>query len=202
MRARLLASALTSAFLASTIASLNTGCAEDDDDRFEALTCEYLSDPGNCWAEAAVELASCVPGPEEEYGIIAADRASCEFSDGSRVVFDEALPEDIFDLERLAMTFERDGSECGRFVDTFANRMELEAGSLGAVSQLRAGGRFELLCDAGPSYFSEFDLLFECPGGTAPTDGFDVAPNLVTLTIVSIETPTPIFTCTGDGAAP
>ena len=80
--------------------------------------------------------------------------------------------------------------------------MELKAGSLGAVSELHAGSEFHLHCDNGPSYESKFDLLFTCPGGTAPTDGFSVEPNLVTFLISSVTTPGELFRCAPAGSAP
>src|SRR5262245_45751449 len=82
------------------------------------LTCEYLSDPGNCWAEAAGAARACLPTVAET-GVLAADRSSCTFSDGSRVVFDKPLPTDTFDLDRFAFTIEKDGATCASFVDTF-----------------------------------------------------------------------------------
>lgn len=159
------------------------------------LTCEILSDPDNCWARAAAAAADCLP-PATETGVLAADRASCSFSDGTRVVFDEPLPADNFGLERFAFTVEKGGASCARFVDTFMNRMELQAGTLGAVSELHPGGDFHLHCAGGPTYESDFDLLFTCPAGTAPTDGFEVTPDSVTFWLSSVATPGELFRCT------
>jgi hypothetical protein len=166
----------------------------------EALTCELLSDPGNCWAEAAGAAAACLP--KGEVGILAADRGSCTFSDGARVIFDEPLPSDTVMLERLAFTIEKSSSTCARFVDTFENRMELKAGSLGAVSELHAGSEFHLHCDAGDSYKADFMVLFTCPPNTAPTDGFSVEPDLVTFLISSVATPGELFRCAPEGSMP
>jgi hypothetical protein len=158
------------------------------------LTCDLLQDPTNCWATAAAAAAACVPGATES-GVLADDRASCTFSDGSRVVFDEPLPTDIFDLERLAFTLvDVDGADCARFVDTFANRMELEAGGAAIVSELHPGEQFHLHCP-DTTYEAAFDLLFTCPAFSAPTDGFDVDATMVTFSISSVATQTPIFTC-------
>lgn len=170
------------------------GCNGADDEA-QPLTCEILSDPGNCWAEAAAEAATCVPSPDEEIGVLEPDRASCTYTVGSRVVFDEALPLDVMDLERLALTLEKDGAKCGRFVDTFMNRMELEAGPYGAVSQLFSSERFELRCNDGRRYTSDFDLLFTCDPWTAPTDGFDVTPDSFLFMISSVATPGEMIRC-------
>jgi hypothetical protein len=180
------------------------GCKPDDDKDTtaadEALTCEVLSDPGNCWAAAAAEVADCIP--DGEIGVLDPDRAFCSYNDGTRVVFETPLPNDTTMLERLAFTVERNGSTCAQFVDTFENRMELKAGSLGAVSELHPGSEFHLHCDDGPTYKAEFSLLFDCPPGTAPTDGFSVQPHLVTFTLSSVATPSELFRCVLVDSAP
>lgn len=172
------------------LAAAAAGCGSGT----EELTCAILEDPANCWAAAAEAAAACVP-PSTQIAVFAADRASCTFSDGTRVVFDAPLPADTFDLERFAFTIERDGVACARFVDTFENRMELEAGGHSAVSELHAGGAFHLHCGDGPDYESDFDLLFTCPANTAPTDGFDVGPDYVTFLISAVTTPGTLFRC-------
>ncbi len=177
------------ALMVGLCAATTAACGEST----EPLTCELLSDPTNCWASAAADAVACLPGMSA-IGVLAPDRASCTFSDGSRVVFDEPLPDDVFDLERLAFTFERNGAECARFVDTFGNRMELTGDDGVIVSELHPGGAFHLHCP-DTTYTSDFDLLFTCPGGTAPTDGFDVAPDLVTFSIIAVTTPGELFRC-------
>jgi hypothetical protein len=172
--------------LIATMAIANA-CGGADD-----LTCELLEDPGNCWARAAAAARACLPEPAE-VGVLAADRGSCSFSDGASVVFDAPLPDFTEQLERLAFTIESGGAECARFVDTFENRMELTAGGLSVVSQLRAD-TFELDC-GDESFESSFDLLFTCQPGSGPTDGFSVAPDLFTFSIISSATPSELFTC-------
>lgn len=164
------------------------------------LTCELLEDPGNCWAEAAAAAAACLP-PSTQVGALAADRASCDFGGGTRVVFDAPLPLDTLELDRLGFSIEAGGATCARFVDTFENRMELEAGELSAVSELHPGGDFHLHCGDGRSYESDFDLLFTCTPGVGPTDGFEVGPDRVTFRIVSIATPDRLFECAAGGGS-
>ena len=166
-------------------------CGGGEDD----LTCEYLASPTNCWASAAAELAACLP-PNTMPGVFSADRTSCDFANGAHVQFDEALPEDVFDLDKLGFTVSLNGETCGRFIDTFGNRMELTGSGETIVSELHPGREFHLHCD-GTTYVSSFDLLFECAGMSipAPTDGFDVTPTDVTFTITSVSTPSPLFTC-------
>ena len=166
-------------------------CGGGDDD----LTCELLASPDNCWASAAAELAACLP-PNTMPGTLAADRTSCDFANGARVVFDEALPMDTFDLERLGFTITANGQTCGRFIDTFSNRMELTARGDTIVSELHPDREFHLHCD-GTTYTSTFDLLFDCAaeGAPPPTDGFDVTATTVMFTISSVATPSPLFTC-------
>jgi hypothetical protein len=160
------------------------------------LTCELLADPGNCWAEAAEAAAACLPGTGE-VAVLAPDRASCSFGDGTRIVFDEPLASDTMDLERFAFTIQRGGATCARFVDTFANRMELEAGGVSVVSELHPGGAFQLHCP-GTTYEAEFSLLFTCQPSYPPTDGFSAEPELVTFSIVSVGTPGELFRCAPD----
>jgi hypothetical protein len=118
------------------------------------------------------------------------------------VVFDSPLPTSSFDLEELALTVERDGATCARFVDTFQNRMELTAGDDTVVSELHAGEDFHLHCGDGRTYETSFDHIFECAaeGAPAPTDGYIVESNQVELTLSSVSTtPGPIFRCTPSG---
>ncbi len=166
-------------------------CGGGEDD----LTCELLASPDNCWATAAAELAACLP-PSTTPGVFSADRTSCDFANGARVTFDSALPEDNFDLEMLGFTITLNGETCGRFIDTFSNRMELTGSGETVVSELHPGREFHLHCD-GTTYTSSFDLLFECAGMSipAPTDGFEVTPTSVTFTITSVSTPGTLFTC-------
>jgi hypothetical protein len=115
---------------------------------------------------------ACLPaGNDAQQGMLTVDRTQCLFGDGTRIVFEAPLPNDTQQLERLAFTIEQGTLACARFVDTFSNRMELTAGGKTVVSELHSGGEFHLHCDPGPDYEAAFDLLFTCPGGTAPTDG-------------------------------
>jgi hypothetical protein len=183
----------TFAILLVPLALVQTSCGGGDG---SALSCPLLADPNNCWASSALALQQCLPPGGD--GVLAADRASCTFDDGSRVVFDSALPTSTLDLGELAFTVERDGTTCARFVDTFANRMELTANGETTVSELHAGGMFHLHCAGGPSYSASFSSLFDCAamGVPGPTDGFNVETNLVEFRIASISTPDLIFTCT------
>lgn len=175
---------------AALLAALG-GCGGGED-----LTCEILSDPSNCWATAAAAARACLPaGSAAQAGLLSTDRASCLFADGTRITFDAPLPDRTQELERLAFTIEQGTFECARFVDTFGNRMELTADERTVVSELHPGGDFHVHCPGGPDLASSFELLFTCPGGTAPTDGFDLTATSVTFTIVSVATPGPLFTC-------
>jgi hypothetical protein len=143
------------------------------------LTCEYIADPENCWADVAQRLKACTPG-DEVPAVFEADRRSCTYADGTKIVFDGAMPQDVEQigeaLGHLGFSIEKDGVQCARFVDTFNNRMEMTAGDDTVVSQLR--GDFELVCPGGPTYSSDFDLIFDCAaeGIFGPTDGFELTP--------------------------
>ena len=169
---------------------LVAGCGGSED-----LTCELLADPTNCWADAEVRAAACLP-MHATPGMLSADRTRCTWSDGSTVVFETALPTDTIDLERLAFTVTGPGGCSWKFVDTFMNRMELTVDGKTEVSQLHPDHTFELACSNGTSYEADFDLLFTCTGAArAPTDGFDVTATSFQFTISAVNAPTPLFTC-------
>ena|SRR5687767_9514780 len=160
----------------------------------EELTCELLADPNNCWAKASAAMAACIP-TRATPGTLAADRKTCSFPDGVRVVFDTPLPTDTFDLERLAFDVEANGTRCARFVDTFANRMELTAGGETVISELHPNRDFHLHCP-DEDYETSFDTLFTCrPPAYAPTDGFDVTATSFMFSLSATTTPGVLFSC-------
>jgi len=165
------------------------GCGETE------LTCDLLADEGNCWATAAGALAACMPARATP-ATLEADRGSCTFSDGVRVVFDAPLPDDTIDLEGLGFSVLSGDQVCGRFVDTFQNRMELTGGGRTVVSELHPGSEFHLHCP-DEDFGSSFDRLFECAGQgiPAPTDGFDVTPTSFSFAVTSVTTPGELFRC-------
>lgn len=168
-------------------------CAcEEEPPPEKELTCEILEDEGNCWAETAVALRACLPEGDTP-AILAADRASCTYADGTEILFEEPLPLDTFDLERFAFTIKKSGAVCGSFDDTFENRMEMTAGGDTVSAELRFD--FELTCDDGQVYSTDFDTLFECAPGAGPTDGFLVEPELVSFSVIAISTPGEMFRC-------
>ena len=165
-------------------------CGGSDD-----LTCDLLAKPTNCWAAAAEALAACLPARATP-ATLAADRASCTFSDGAQVVFDAPLPMTTMDLDHLSFTAVAGGATCGVFVDTFMNRMELTGGGKTVVSTLLPGSTFQLQCDGGPTYETSFDTLFTCrPPSVAPTDGFDLTATQLTFSLSAVTTPGTLFTC-------
>ena len=161
----------------------------------ETLTCDLLAQPTNCWATAAAAAAACLP-MRATPAMLAADRSSCTFSDGVRVVFDAPLPLQTTGLDHLTFTVQSGGATCAKFVDTFHNRMELTAGGKTVISELLPGSHFQLECDGGPTYETDFSVLFTCrPPSVAPTDGFDVTSTQFMFTITSVSTPGTLFTC-------
>lgn len=56
----------------------------------EGLDCEYLASDENCFKVTASSAASCVP-PDDEFGVLAADNASCTYSTGHVITFSPAL---------------------------------------------------------------------------------------------------------------
>lgn len=164
------------------------GCGGED------LTCDLLADPTNCWASAAAEAAACLASRAAP-ATLSADRTTCTWADGSRVVFDEPLPANTIDLDHLS--FEATGNGCSwSFTDTFMNRMELTVNGRTVVSTLHPDHEFELACADGTSYSADFDLLFTCTDpARAPTDGFEVDANGITFTISATGLSSPLFTC-------
>lgn len=177
--------------LLGTLAVLG-GCSTSSE-----LTCEVLADPGNCWNQAASAAYACIP--TAEVGVLSADRLSCSYGDGTTIAFDEALPQrtdDVRNLNALAWTVRRSGTECARFVDTLNNRLELAAGGAAAFGELVAG-EFTLSCGDGTSYSGPFDTLFDCErdGVVAPTDNFQFEPTFVEFGIRSDVTSGSMFRC-------
>ena len=166
----------------------------------EELTCEFLANPENCWADAAAAVRACLPA-DPEIAVFESDRRSCGFSDGTRVVFDETLPQFVEDisqeLEDLGFIIEKDGETCGRFVDRLENRMEMEAGELSAVAELHSNRDFHVHCGDGSTLSANFDRIFDCAaeGIPGPTDGFDLEPTFVSFSISSVTTPGELFRC-------
>jgi hypothetical protein len=165
-------------------------CGGSDD-----LTCAVLADPHNCWAAAAAEAESCL-AMHATPGMLSADRTQCTWSDGSTVTFDAPLPTDTMQLHHLAFTVTAPGCSWD-FTDTFMNKMILRVGNKTEVSQLHPDHTFELSCDDGTSYETDFSTLFTCAGSGAPppTDGFEVTATSVQFTISAVGAPTPLFTC-------
>ncbi len=166
-------------------------CGGSDD-----LTCAVLADPNNCWAAAAAEATTCL-AMHATPGTLSADRTQCTWSDGSKVTFDAPLPDDTAQLDHLSFT--ATGPNCSwSFTDTFMNKMILTVDGKTEVSQLHPDQTFELSCDNGTSYETDFDNLFTCAGSgaRAPTDGFEVTPTSVSFTISAVNAPVPLFTCT------
>jgi hypothetical protein len=156
------------------------------------LTCEYLADPGNCWADLAGQLGACLPVGGNP-AIFEPTRESCTYADGTRVVFEGPLPQQVEDigdtLGRLSFSIEKDGETCASFVDTFNNRMEITVGSQTAVSQLR-GDTFSIICPGGGTHSSNFDRIFDCAreGIPTPTDGFNLEPTFFTWGVGAVTT--------------
>jgi hypothetical protein len=173
------------------VALASSACGSSED-----LTCTLLADPTNCWADAAARAAACIPS-RATHATLSTDRKHCTWPDGAQVTFDTPLPTDTIDLERLAFDVTGPNGCAWRFVDTFANRMELTVDGKTEVSQLHPDHQFELACSSGTSYEADFDLLFTCqPPARAPTDGFDVTPTSFQFTLSAVNAPTPLFTCT------
>jgi hypothetical protein len=171
--------------------AIAAACGGDED-----LTCDLLAETTNCWAQAAAALATCMP-MRATPATLAADRSSCMFSDGVRVVFDTPLPNSTPELERLGFNIEVGGSRCARFVDTFDDRMELTGGGKTVISELHPGSEFHVHCPDGTTYSADFQLLFECQApAVAPTDGFNVTPTTFTFSISSATTTGTLFRCT------
>ena len=158
------------------------------------LTCEQLADPTNCWAKAATAAAACLTSRATP-AKLSADRTTCTWDDGSKVVFDAPLPADTIDLDHL--TFDASGAGCSwHFTDTFHNDMLLTVNGKTEESTLHPDHTFELACDDGNSYTADFDLLFTCAAPAAPpTDGFSIDTTGVTFTLDAVNLSRPLFTC-------
>lgn len=110
-------------------------CGEDtketddtDEEAGEPLTCELLAGD-NCWKEGVAEAAACLPETTE--GVFTADRTTCDFADGSRVVFVEALPEELDGWLFDFVLEDASGSECMGFRQTEdVNTLDTSSGTV------------------------------------------------------------------------
>jgi hypothetical protein len=157
------------------------------------MTCELLADPDNCWAQTVAATAACLPSPAT--ATLATDRRSCSFADGTRIVFDEALPYDYMDVERFAFTIEVDGATCARFEIGNEPTMELEAGPHSVHVEAEREGDYYLQCADGSSYSAPFAKAIDCPAGGVPSVGFDVSIGLVTFAVSSATVQGELFRC-------
>ncbi|HEY1555342.1 MAG TPA: hypothetical protein VGF94_10965 [Kofleriaceae bacterium] len=174
----------------ATLLLVLAACGSSNDE----LTCKLLADPTNCWADAAAQAASCL-AMHATPGALGADRTSCTWSDGSKVMFDAPLPQTTPELDHLAFTVTAPGCTWS-FDDTFQNHLELTVGSKTEVAELQPNNTFELQCDDGTDYTTSFNTLFTCQlPARPPTDGFDVEPTSFQFTLSAVNAPTPLFTC-------
>lgn len=157
------------------------------------LTCKQLADPTNCWAKAATEATACV-AMRDTPGMLAADRNTCTWGDGTTVHFDAPLPASTGELDHL--TFDVTGPGCSwGFTDTFHNHLELTVGTKTEVSEVD-NGTFRLTCDDGTSYEMKFATLYTCAApARPPTDDFEVDATSFQFTISAAGAPVPLFTC-------
>jgi len=159
------------------------------------LTCALLADPSNCWATAANAAAACLASRATP-AKLSADRTTCSWDDGSKVVFDAPLPTDMFALDHL--TFDASGAGCAwHFTDTFHNDLSITIGGKTEEATLDVDHTFSLSCDDGSSYSADFNLLFTCMAPAAPpTDGYSLdATAGFTFTLDAVNLSRPLFTC-------
>lgn len=157
-----------SAFLLAIAACAGGEDGEDSavDTRLD-MTCEVMTDTGNCWAVAADEAYACVPETDLD-GTFDSVREVCTLGSGITVVFDEPVPPDPFadsaDDYMWSFTIMSGGSECARFEDSFAGYvLTTESGTANAHAAGITG--LELECPNGDVYYtSDYFDLWECEG--------------------------------------
>jgi len=137
-------------------------CNDSSDPPPETLTCEVAASPEFCWTVAAVESVACIDSTMGN-GTFNADRTACDYSDGSRVEFDEAVPDNPdLDHEWNFSVMAADGSECMRFEDTETSATIVSASGTVLYSLSGALG-IDLECPDGELLHTGNGLnLFDC----------------------------------------
>lgn len=171
------------------------GCSQPD------LTCSLLANPSNCFAQAAVALAACMP-MRATPATLSTDQTTCTFADGVYVVFNAPLPRlssHVTDPGGIEFSiYAPDASLCGHLY------YEENAGDVLGVSDGTDGATWETPLDS-----SGFAL--GCPSHRytgSPDDGLACQPSTVvpgfvystsgppySFTVSSVATPSPLFTC-------
>lgn len=176
------------------------GCSQEEDDA-EALSCEFF-EADNCWREALLEAAACVPGSEDR-GMFNADLTSCTYADGSTVTFDEPAQVPQGDEVLWDFTVSTPSAEaCASFYDdtelgSGSGSIELTTAS-GTVTESLVGTTLTVTCPEGDRYRGSSFSLLQCDDLFTDLPGRSTAWSDTSLSFSlsgTGEDPLPIFAC-------
>lgn len=161
----------------ATLPLLTLACGDDDGDKGDPLTCEWL-EGDNCWKESVkAATQGCAPG--EATGVLSADGKTCTFEDGAVINF--AKPIDLKagtnDIE-WDFSIVRGGQECASFRETDSGGSTTQltfTTALGSFTEHVEGTTLSMACPDGAAYSANgFSLLQQCE------NAFSILPGTAT----------------------
>jgi len=140
--------------------------AEEEEEDAAELTCDVVSDPSFCWTEMVAAAYACVDGELLE-GELSADGLSCAYSDGTSIVFDEAVS-DADDYQWTFSILTSSGDTCARYVED-AMSMTLTVGADEVAVTPSGMMGIEVSCPDGSAFATSNLLgLLDCEDGVVP----------------------------------
>ena len=149
------------------------GVASCGGGRGEPIDCSWFEGP-NCWRDFRESVAACVPliTGVAQIADLSEDRQSCEYFDGTTVLFSEPLPasgdeEVLWDFE-----VQRDGETCLKHQDL---RKQGKHGGFEATTEAgtfvmeNTGSSLELTCPDGQEYSLAGSHIADCDHELLPT---------------------------------
>jgi hypothetical protein len=176
---------LVLAFLVSVSVMACSGDESSDDDApAEAdgpLDCALIEGP-NCYNQMITGL-SCVP-PEEERGVLSADRTSCDYADGTRVIFLDPAPST---LENITWHFalEKNGARCFEY-EGLGRKTRYTSGNETTRLEATAGGSMDLTCSDGKLYRApDAFAVLDC--ATVFGSSYQASPDEVSFSFIGLD---------------
>jgi hypothetical protein len=127
----------------------------------DGLDCEYLASEENCFKVTASSAASCLP-PDNEFGVLAPDNASCTYSTGHVVTFTPALVLPLGNDHHWDFEVSSPDGPCLAYQDDDDGFQLTVKGEV--VSEELVGRGLELTCADGSKVGNSNALeLLECP---------------------------------------
>ena len=179
--------------IASCVALAAAGGCSDPD----TLTCEWLASADNCWSNTALMAATCLPS-ETASGTFSADNSTCNYPDGSGVVFTPALVLPLPDDPAWNFTVDGVNGACLHYEETAAG-IKLTVGSQ-MVTNTFSGLGMTITCpDRSSVQTANAINLLGCPGSVGAVPGHFVGYSDTSVSFGIVGTADgnslPVFAC-------